>query len=79
VLVYPNPSDARFNLKITNITGKLDLSLMDITGQILKQEAVNSVNGFYKTEIDLTTYPKGVYFLRLQGDNISKVERLILR
>jgi len=79
VLVYPNPSDARYNLKITNITGKMDMSIMDITGQILRQEAVNSVSGLYKTEIDLSTYPKGVYFLRLQGDNISKVERLILR
>ncbi|HNS17961.1 MAG TPA: T9SS type A sorting domain-containing protein [Bacteroidales bacterium] len=79
VNVYPNPSDAKFNVKITNITGKLELSLMDITGQILKQETVESINGFYKTEIDIATYPKGVYFLRLYGDDISKVERLILR
>jgi hypothetical protein len=77
--VYPNPSDGKFKIEIANIRGKLEMSLMDMTGQILKQETINSVSGLYRTELDITTYPKGIYFLRLYGDNFSKVERLILR
>jgi hypothetical protein len=79
VKVFPNPSDGRFNLHIDNVSGKLEMSIMDMTGQVLYEETVNSVTGLFKKEFDITTYPKGVYFLRLYGDNVQKVERLIVR
>jgi hypothetical protein len=79
VKVFPNPSDGRFNLRIDNISDKLEMSIMDMTGQILMHETVSSDNETFMKEFDITTYPKGVYFLRLYGDNVSKVERLIVR
>jgi hypothetical protein len=71
VMIYPNPSNGRFTLQIDN--GKLTmnnyhLSVYNVLGERIYLAAIKRQTF---NEIDLSTAPKGIYFLKIyDGDKI---------
>jgi hypothetical protein len=61
LFVYPNPSTGIFT-----ISAKANIEVYNIVGDLILSE--NNV-----TSIDLTAVPKGMYFVRLNGDKIEKL------
>ena len=57
--IYPNPSNGRFFINTNNNTQ--DISIMDITGRIISANIIYLNN---KIEINITKYPKGIYFVK---------------
>ena len=58
--VYPNPSNGRITIELTNSSSIFDLVMTDISGKIiLKQSNLPS-----KTEINLTNSMNGTYFIQ---------------
>jgi hypothetical protein len=51
---------------------------MNYDGRLIHTETLENVSN-YEHNFNLTQYPTGVYFLRLQGDNLLKVERIVVR
>ncbi|WP_064715939.1 T9SS type A sorting domain-containing protein [Flavobacterium succinicans] len=71
LVVYPNPSDAIFNIEIDQ---NASLELFDIIGKQLKSSEIN----LGTSQIDLTNYNSGVYFLIITNEtNQTKTVRLI--
>lgn len=67
VKVFPNPAG-----NVLNITGsapQFKLQLTDITGKIIYAETVNSNN----SSINVSSYPKGMYFLQIDNKAVYKV------
>lgn len=63
VSVFPNPTIDVLNIKWSEVSGPLTLSLYDVTGkQLLSQQALDQTMS--KT-VDLSTYAAGSYFLQL--------------
>jgi hypothetical protein len=79
IKVFPNPSDGKFTLAIDGVKGNLELSIMDYAGQSLTQERIHSDTGQYTKVFDLSSYPKGVYFLKITGEGIMKVQKIVIR
>jgi hypothetical protein len=74
--VYPNPATNRIVVSTINISNQMVISLMDVTGkEIFKMNKIAA----NKTEIDLSTYASGVYFLRLFNDEKSEIVKVIKR
>ncbi|MFC1730706.1 T9SS type A sorting domain-containing protein [candidate division KSB1 bacterium] len=71
---YPNPSTGIFNIKYpVNEISNADFALTDCMGRLLfKGKLINET-----TIIDLSSFSKGVYFIRMQGNN-SITRRLII-
>ncbi len=74
--VSPNPAtDAVYiqlaNESMNNITG----SLYNSKGQ--QMQAIDDMHPGFLYTIDISTYPKGVYFLRMQGGNLMMTEKII--
>jgi len=68
-IVYPNPTDGDLNIKFPEpIKG---VSICDQIGKIYKIEVINN----YK--LDLSTLPKGIYFITIEGENISTTKKVI--
>lgn len=70
ISVYPNPSQGRFILSITE--NEFDVEIYDSKGNMilfLRNES----------EIDLTTYPRGVYFLQVATENKSFGQKIVLQ
>lgn len=65
IVVYPNPSNGRFTVeeKWQAVSGSHHLSVYNIVGEQVYSESYNSTS----IQIDLTAFPKGVYFLQLQS------------
>lgn len=53
----------------TKIKGNIDLTIYDLSGKVIKTSRVNS-NG---NSIDLNISQKGLYLLKISGDNVSEV------
>ena len=73
-LLYPNPSNDRVNLKITNSSSHWNMVLTDHTGRII-------FSGKADEQISLQTknYGTGIYFVKLSSDkNETKTLKLII-
>ena len=77
--VYPNPGN------ILNISYKnnapiniLKLEIKNTMGQIIFSSTSYSINGEYKTTIDLSHQSKGIYFIEVISDGRRSVKKIIL-
>lgn len=61
ISVYPNPSRGIFNLNLKNIN-EGNISIVNTLGEIVYQSEVNNQSSV----LDLSNYPKGIYFLQLK-------------
>jgi hypothetical protein len=76
--VYPNPSQGNFTLTMSSWPEKLQISVIDIKGQIIRMfEPGKQLNGS-AFGINLTDLPKGVYFLKLNGDGLFEMKKIVI-
>lgn len=71
--VYPNPSKGTITISTSeNITGTLQI--MDAQGKLIQTLALTNTN---TSSVDLTGYTNGVYFLKVNSDQINTLTRVI--
>ena len=68
ISIYPNPSYGLFNISINSFQfDEAEVEVSDVTGKLLKRTILENNN----RAIDLTNYPKGLYFVKVKiGENI---------
>jgi len=77
--VYPNPSNGLFSLNITTEQEEnFVLSVRDVQGKLIYEESL-TVNGAHRDDLDFVGLAKGVYYLQIQNDQATKVEKLIIQ
>ena len=68
-MLYPNPTQGKTTLEFeTSTAGDYQVSVVDITGQIMQTEKVTAVAGLNVHELDLSIYAKGLYMVRMQRE-----------
>lgn len=72
ILLFPNPVLNKLTVKLTGNL-KVNVSVMNLSGEKLWSENVSDDMIF----IDTTGWPKGVYFMRIEGDAIQKSIKII--
>jgi hypothetical protein len=66
--IYPNPGNEIINFKITNLQAeRYDLSIFDVSGQIVFHETVNLSNGTGITALDVSNYAPGMYVVSVRN------------
>ncbi len=71
--IYPIPSHDKITISSSAIKGIAQLSLFNVNGEkVLEMQLTNS-----ETQIDISTLPRGVYFLRVQDEKRVEVEKII--
>jgi hypothetical protein len=76
IKVYPNPTDGVVNIRISKYFGSVDIQLIDITGR--QVYSANKVEFDGQKSIDLSTVNPGIYLLKVKGDSLNFVEKIIL-
>lgn len=74
--VYPNPTNGDLNIAFGNITGAVDLNLVDITGRTVIARHINAANGL--ATLDLSGLATGEYGLRIRSNTGTEVRRVVV-
>ncbi|MCF8297939.1 MAG: right-handed parallel beta-helix repeat-containing protein [Saprospiraceae bacterium] len=79
--LYPNPSKGKFNIDITGFDkNSINMCIYNLTGQLMYcEELININSSKFTREVDLGTYPKGVYFIRLTTKDIVLTEKILIQ
>ena len=69
--IYPNPSSGIFTVEVGENFLQGEISVMDMYGkEILRNEKIER-----STEVDLSAYSSGMYFIKLIKDGASKTRK----
>ena len=71
--MYPNPTSTFLNVS-KMASGLAALQLMDLNGKIVKSASFDE-----PIQLDLSTYPKGMYLIQIQLNDIQVVERIAVQ
>ena len=75
--LYPNPTNNKSKLEIEGLTSEADVLVYDMIGRIMLKHKFNK--GMNELEIDLSTYAKGVYSIRIVNESINQTKKLIVQ
>jgi PKD repeat protein len=77
--VFPNPNNGKFSLDITSATvSTASLSIFNTLGAVVFAENDLVINGKLHKIIDISSLPKGVYRIKLEGNGISKTISIVI-
>ena len=70
--IYPNPVQANLNIKF-NMDEAAQLSIFNIVGQTVYQQEIGA-----NTQIDMSSFKSGVYFINLKAESKSVTRRIVV-
>jgi len=73
IWIYPNPAAEKITVELTSATLDGNLTIVNIEGQQLITRQINEL----RTQIDISTLPGGVYFVRLTNDKTVEVGKFV--
>lgn len=80
VSVYPNPALSNITLIIEHEVEKgTSIRLINIQGKEMYSNVINEDIPEYKNDIDVSNYARGVYILKIENENSSIQERIIVQ
>jgi hypothetical protein len=79
VLIFPNPSSTgQFTYEMVNdYEGSLQMIIFDASGRILEEKNIEKSEMILRTEINVSDKQKGMYYVRMIGEGIDSVHKLL--
>ncbi|MCX6231699.1 MAG: T9SS type A sorting domain-containing protein [Bacteroidetes bacterium] len=77
--IYPNPNKGKLTVEMSGINTSFDIQLIDLQGKVIYNEKITKPEQAYSHTIDLSSYNKGIYFIKLSNKNFSKVEKIVIQ
>ena len=76
--LFPNPVQEVLNINLSSQeSGTANIKLINLSGQIVKQSAINLFYGQQSKSIALSNFPKGIYFLHFSNGEKSIVKKIL--
>ena len=80
MLIFPNPARDALNIQINHDGLKhLNIEMMNIQGQVVYIDKAGNISGNYKSQIDVSSLSKGVYYLRVKEEGFLSVRKIIVQ
>ncbi len=77
--VVPNPSHGTFSFTVSGINqDNLTLKIFNMQGRVLFTYQIGQLDGEYSNQVDMSTFPEGIYFINIQNGQINKTEKLVI-
>ena len=76
--IYPNPTTDATTIAINGVTGEVEITIVDMNGRTVATETM-SCNGDCTKRMEVSTLAQGAYFIRINGDSINAVKKLIVK
>jgi hypothetical protein len=78
IRIYPNPSTGIFNVYLEKAGKNTDISIFDLQGQKVYSEKTLPGSGSITKELNLSGLSKGIYYIRLTTEDVTRVEKIII-
>ncbi|MCD6098216.1 T9SS type A sorting domain-containing protein [bacterium] len=79
VSIFPNPANAQVKLKIiSSRKTSSNLGIYNILGEKLQEKIVSLSPGENGFSFDFSNYPSGIYFLLLNGEQASIIQKIVI-
>lgn len=72
--IYPNPTSSQINLLFDEIEFKT-IQLIDVLGVVILSQQSTSNN----IQLDVSKYPKGIYFVKVSSEKSSSTKKIIVQ
>ena len=76
--IYPNPATGNTTITLSGVNGNVTLSVIDMSGRTVKTTTMEC-SGDCQQVIDVDNLAAGAYFVRVYGDNVNTVKKLIVK
>lgn len=73
--IFPNPATNMVNINVEGVEGSVNIQIVDVNGRVVKEMSSESQN----ITIDVTNMTRGAYFVRMNGENVNAVRKLIVK
>ncbi len=79
IQLYPIPASDWVSVEFGLTTSsKVDVSIYDVTGQLIMTRAIDASQGINTFTLDVRSYPVGIYFVQLQqGKQVANVKLVV--
>ena len=74
-IVYPNPSDGVFELRLNKVYKNAELKVVDVSGNVLFRKELNST----QNTLDLSSFSPGVYIARVMINGKPLYKKLVCK
>lgn len=76
--IYPNPTTGAVTISISGQNGMIEVSVVDINGRTVRTESLQCDTDCVK-KMNVEDLTQGAYFVRIVGENVNMVKKLIVR
>ena len=73
--VYPNPTSSALNIVLDGTIKNATVRIYDITGKNISSQTLINQN---QTNVDVSNFNKGIYFITIEGDGIKTSKKFIV-
>ena len=79
ISIYPNPSNGLFSIRLNKSINAESIDILNIHGQMVFQSDISSNSESSIIELNLTSLPKGIYFIRLNSEQKTQAKKIIIK
>ncbi|MBP1644600.1 MAG: hypothetical protein H6Q16_175 [Bacteroidetes bacterium] len=77
--MYPNPASQETKLVVTGLQGEVKITISDVQGRIISTINTKANNNKVEETINVSDMANGVYYVRLQNEQINRTQKLIVK
>jgi hypothetical protein len=76
--IYPNPTSDVTTISVSGVNGKVRIAVVDMNGRTVATETLECSSDCEKT-MDVANLAQGAYFVKITGERVNLVKKLVVR
>jgi len=77
--IYPNPASKQLNLAfVAQNTSSVSISLSNVAGMKVYDQTISNHSENYTQTIDVSSFPKGMYFINIRSENGNVIRKIVI-
>ena len=78
ISIYPNPTTSSTTVALSGVAGEVAITIVDMNGRVVMSDSMSCEGDCTKT-LEVTGLAQGAYFVRISGENVNMVKKLVVK
>ncbi len=78
VTIYPNPAENNTTIRVSGVEGEVMVTIVDMNGRTVSHHTIECAGDCEKM-VHVSNLAAGNYFVRLQGNGLNAIEKLVVK